>query len=206
LRKKNSSPRGIAATTQSTECAKANEQETSPIALALTASAASAALRLSRGWSSSTNSEKAGGGTVNDNDCFVAKEGMQHVQRAKELWAQANIQIQAEKQARAAQAIVEKKTPSKHVISDLKALIAWRKGKPFPSKVNEFIASWTKAKKIPIPTFEVWTEAEDKQALVVKLEETVELEGAIVLEDVDCCGRLARQRQRKRMASATDMR
>jgi hypothetical protein len=87
----------------------------------------------------------------------------------------------------------------------LKALIAWRTGKPCPSKVkgkDEFVKVWNKAKKIPVPTFEVWTEA-DEQALV-ELEESVELEGAIALEDTDC-GRLARQRQHERMASVADM-
>jgi predicted HAD superfamily Cof-like phosphohydrolase len=61
---------------------------------------------------------------------------------------------------------------------------------------------WNEAKTTPVPTFEVWTEA-DEQALV-KLEETVELEGAIALEDADS-GRLAHQRQHECMASAADM-
>jgi hypothetical protein len=100
---------------------------------------------------------------------------------------------------------MEKKLPSKYIITDLKALIAWRTGKPCPSKVkgkDEFVKVWNEAKKIPVPTFEVWTEA-DEQALV-ELEETVELEGAIALEDTDY-GRLARQRQHECMASVADM-
>jgi hypothetical protein len=39
---------------------------------------------------------------------------------------------------------------------------------------------WNEAKQIPVPTFQEWTEA-NKQALV-KLEETVELEGMIALQ------------------------
>jgi hypothetical protein len=148
---------------------------------------------------------KAGGRTLNDDDYFIAKERTQRVERAKELRAQANIRIQAEKRAAAAHAIMEKKLPSKYIITDLKALIAWRTGKPCPSKVkgkDEFVALWNEAKKIPVPTFEVWTEA-DEQALV-ELEENVELEGAIELEDTDY-GRLARQRQHECMASVADM-
>jgi hypothetical protein len=60
----------------------------------------------------------------------------------------------------------------------LQALIAWRTGKPCPSKVkgkDKAVATWeNEAEKIPVPTFEVWTEA-DEQALV-KLEETLELD------------------------------
>eukprot|EP00978_Attheya_sp_CCMP212_P008864 scaffold20824_cov34-Attheya_sp.AAC.1 len=85
---------------------------------------------------------------------------------------------------------MEKKLPSKYIIADLKALIAWRTGKPCLSK------------KIPAPTFDVWTEA-DEQALV-ESEATVEIEGAIVLEDTDY-GRLAHQRQHECMASVADM-
>jgi hypothetical protein len=103
------------------------------------------------------------------------------------------------------QQLCEKKTPSKCNVADLKALIAWRTGKPCPSKVkgkDKFVKAWNKAKKVPVPTFEVWTEA-DEQALV-ELEETAELEGAIALEDTDH-GRLARQRQHECMASVADM-
>eukprot|EP00978_Attheya_sp_CCMP212_P038845 scaffold196575_cov51-Attheya_sp.AAC.1 len=56
---------------------------------------------------------------------------------------------------------------------------------------------------IPAPTFQEWTEA-DEQALVVGLEETVEIEGSIVLEDTDY-GRLDRQHQHECMASVADM-
>jgi hypothetical protein len=148
---------------------------------------------------------KAGGRTLNDDDYFIAKERTQRTEKAKELRAQANSRIQAEKRGAIAHAIMEKKIPSKYIIADLKALIAWRTGKPCPSKVkgkDEFVKLWNEAKKIPVPTFEMWTEA-DEQALV-ELEETVELEGAIVLEDTDY-GRLARQRQHECMASVADM-
>jgi hypothetical protein len=148
---------------------------------------------------------KAGGRTLNDDDYFIAKERTQRIVKAKELRAQANNRIQAEKRGAVAHAIMEKKIPSKYIISDLKALIAWRTGKPCPSKVkgkDEFVKLWNEAKKIPVPTFEVWTEA-DEQALV-ELEETVDLEGAIALEDTDY-GRLARQRQHECMASVADM-
>jgi hypothetical protein len=69
-------------------------------------------------------------------------------------------------------------------------------------QTGTFVKVRNEAKKVSVPTFEIWTEA-DEQALV-KLEETVELEGAIALEDADC-GRLARQRQHECMASAADM-
>jgi hypothetical protein len=148
---------------------------------------------------------KAGGRTLNDDDYFIAKERTLRLEKAKALRAQANTRIQAKKRAAAAYAIMEKKIPSKYIISDLKALIAWRTGKPCPSKVkgkDEFLTLWTEAKKIPVPTFEVWSEA-DEQALV-ELEETVEAEGAIALEDTDY-GRLARQRQHECLASVADM-
>jgi hypothetical protein len=148
---------------------------------------------------------KAGGRTLNDDDYFISKERTQRVERAKELRSQANIRIQAEKRAAVAYNIMEAKVPSKYIIADLKALIAWRTGKPCPSKVkgkNEFIALWNDAEKIPAPAFEEWTEA-DEQALV-ELEETVESEGAIVLKDTDY-GRFVRQRQHECMASVADM-
>jgi hypothetical protein len=66
----------------------------------------------------------------------------------------------------------------------LKTLIAWRTGKPCPSKVkgkDKFIKVWNKAKKVPAPTSEVWIEA-DEQALV-ELEETAELKGTIALDN-----------------------
>jgi hypothetical protein len=110
-----------------------------------------------------------------------------------------------QKEAAADHAIMEKKVSSKHIISDLKALIAWRAGKPCPSKVkgkDEFVALWNDAKKIPVPTFEAWSEA-GEQALL-ELEETAQLEGAIALEDTDC-GWLARQRQHECVASVADM-
>jgi hypothetical protein len=118
----------------------------------------------------------SGGQTLNNNDCFVAKERTQSVEKAKELRTETIFRIQAEKRASAAHAIMEKKTLSKHIITDLKALIAWRTGNPCPSKVkgkDEFVEVWNEAKKIPVPTFEVWTKT-DKQALV-ELEETAEL-------------------------------
>jgi hypothetical protein len=148
---------------------------------------------------------KAGGRTLNDDDYFIARERTQRAEKAKESRVQANIRIQAEKRANAAHAILEKKTPSKFTVADLKALIAWRTGKPCPSKVkgkDEVVNLWNKAKMIPVPTFEVWTEA-DEEALV-NLEETVDLEGAIALEDTDY-GRLARQRQHECLASVADM-
>jgi hypothetical protein len=148
---------------------------------------------------------KAGGRTLNDDDYFIAKERTQRAESAKELRSQANIRIQAEKRAAAAHTIMEKKLASKYIIADLKALIAWRTGKPCPSKVKgkaEFVALWDEAKKIPVPTFEVWTEA-DEQALI-KLEKSVELDGAIVLNDTDY-GRLVSQRQHECMASVADM-
>jgi predicted HAD superfamily Cof-like phosphohydrolase len=79
-----------------------------------------------------------------------------------------------------------------------------RQAMPFQGQriKDEFVKVWNEAKTTPVPTFEVWTEA-DEQALV-KLEETVELEGAIALEDADS-GRLAHQRQHECMASAADM-
>eukprot|EP00978_Attheya_sp_CCMP212_P019698 scaffold55409_cov48-Attheya_sp.AAC.4 len=79
---------------------------------------------------------KAVGRTLNDDAYFIAKERTQRVESVKELRSQANIRIQAEKRAAAAHAIMEKKLPSKYSIIDLKALIAWRTGKPCPSKVK----------------------------------------------------------------------
>jgi hypothetical protein len=69
-----------------------------------------------------------------------------------------------------------------------------RQAMPFQGQriKDEFVKVWNEAKTIPVPTFEVWTEA-DEQALV-KLEENLELEGAI-----------AHQRQHECMASAADM-
>jgi hypothetical protein len=62
---------------------------------------------------------------------IIAKERTQRVEKAKELRAQANSRIQAEKRATAAHSIMEKKIPSKDIITDFKALIAWITGKPW---------------------------------------------------------------------------
>jgi hypothetical protein len=135
---------------------------------------------------------RAGGQNLNDNDCFVANERTQLVKKAKELREQATIRILAKTRADAAHLIMEKTPLSKCTCPDLKILIAWRTGKPCPSKATRkdaLLKLHDKVKKIQDPTFLVWTKA-DEEALV-KLEETAELEGAIALEDADC-GRFAR--------------
>eukprot|EP00978_Attheya_sp_CCMP212_P010757 scaffold26224_cov63-Attheya_sp.AAC.2 len=90
--------------------------------------------------------------------------------------------------------------------SELPPPTQFRTGKPCPSKVkgkDEFAALWNEAKKIMVPTFEVWTEV-DEQALV-ELEETVELEGTIVLGRRILTIQLARKPQHWYMASVADM-
>jgi hypothetical protein len=102
---------------------------------------------------------RAGGRNLNDNDCFVANERTQLVKKAKELRAQATIQIMAKTRADAAHAIMEKTLPSKRTCPDLKILIAWRTGKTCPSKATRKDALFElhdEAKKIQAPTFEVW--------------------------------------------------
>jgi hypothetical protein len=103
-----------------------------------------------------------GGSTLNDDDVFISMQRTQLLEDIAARKVDQKERVAAAKRERIALEILEAEK-SKLTSDDLKNLIAWKTGKPCPSKVSSVadrLALWNTLKRKAAPQFAAWGEAE----------------------------------------------
>lgn len=126
---------------------------------------------------------RTGGIALNDDDVLISMERKRLQDKLEELAADKAKWQEAEAREGAAFAVIEAETAD-YKSPELKILIAWKLGKPCPSKYSskaDRLALWLEVKSFPPPQYEKWTD-EDEIALKA-IEEKIG--SSITLEDTE---------------------
>ena len=125
---------------------------------------------------------KTGGSTMNSDDYFIASERAKKLAEIEALMDQQKTSLEASQRCAKAFKILEsEKLDLLYTSEELKDLIAWKSGKPCPSKISSKPKRrelWDKIKGAPIAPVKTWTNTEQQK--LQQLEKDVEL---IPIED-----------------------
>ena len=110
--------------------------------------------------------QRTGGMALTDSDVFASLERKELQAKLKGMEDDKASRLMASTRETAAFKIIEsEKKDSEYTSPDLKALIAWKTGKPCPSKLNNKASRmkfWLEIKDRPVKKVALWTEAEDR--------------------------------------------
>ena len=124
--------------------------------------------------------QRTGGMALTDQDVFASLERKELRAKLKEMKESKALRLKATEYENAAFVIIEsEKKESDYTSPDLKALIAWKTGKPCPSKLTSKAlrkAFWLEVKDRPVKQILPWNDAEEEVLSVLekKMESAIE--------------------------------